>query len=368
MPVTLTSRERLERVMRGMPVDRVPVRLWGVDPLEKPGRPSWQPLHDLVNEFALDTMFGWGGNFPAQPFEVREEYRETTDPQWYEQHTTIKAPAGDLTRVYQHHRGGKPGYIKKYLIESVADAESWLSLPDGDLPDASSFPARVAQVGDRGLVLAGLGEAMYTVNDATGSELWGLWMYDERELVHAMVAKAARREMAVLTRYLEAGVGPLFGWVGPELCIPPLAGPRDFDDFVIRYDKPMIDRIHDAGGLVWIHCHGDMHPVLERFADLGVDCLNPMEPPPIGKLTLADAKRRVGTRMTLEGGVEVGAFQLEGPAAVAALVESAMAMGKPGGRYILCPSSDHAHWPELDAYIAQNYRVFVETGLRLAEY
>jgi len=368
MPVTLTSRERLERVMRGLPVDRVPIRLWGVDPLEKPARAVWQPLHDLVNDFALDTIFGWGGDFSAPSYEIREEYRDTADPQWYEQHTTIIAPAGELTRVFQHHRGGKPGYIKKCLIETTTDAERWLSLPESALPDPGSFPARVAQVGERGMVLAGLNEPMYAVNDLMGSELWGLWMYDERELVHAMVEKMAREIMAILTCYLDAGVGPLFGWVGPELCIPPLAGPRDFDDFVVRYDKPMIDRIHDAGGLVWVHCHGDMHPVLERFADLGLDCLNPMEPPPIGKLTLADAKRRVGTRMTLVGGVEVGAFELEDANTVAALVETAMAMGKPGGRYILCPSSDHSHWPEMDTHIANNYRVFVETGLRLAEY
>ncbi len=45
------------------------------------------------------------------------------------------------------------------------------------------------------------------------------------------------------------------------------------------------------------------------FADMGVDCLNPIEPPPIGRLTLADAKRRVGERMSLEGGIEVGDFE-----------------------------------------------------------
>ncbi len=254
--------------------------------------------------------------------------------------------------------------MKKHLLESVEDARRWLSMPEGRLPDTRSFAARAAKVGQRGLVMTGLGEGMYTVNDAMGSELWGLWLYDERELLHEMVAKAAQRVYATARHYIEQGVDPLFGWVGPELCIPPLASPADFDELVTRYDQPLIDMIHNAGGMVWIHCHGDMDPVLERFADMGVDCLNPLEPPPIAHLTLADAKRRVGDRMTLEGGIEVADFELEDAATVKARVEQAMAMGKPGGRYILCPSSSHAHWPDMDAHITQNYRIFVETGLR----
>jgi hypothetical protein len=366
---TLTSRERLERILRGNPVDRAPIRLWGVDPLEKAARPCWQFLPDLVNEFQLDNFFNWSPTPPPCSIEIRQQERETDDPEWYERVVTYCTPAGDLTRVILLNRAGKPGYTKKHLIESVEDARRWLSIPDDDLPGGlEAFPARVAEVGDRGMVMTGLGQAMYTVNDATGSELWGYWLYDERELIHEMVSKVSRHILKVVKHYLAAGIGPLFGWVGPELCIPPLASPVDFDEFSVCYDKPVIDLIHDAGGLVWIHCHGDMHPVLERFADLGVDCLNPIEPPPIGKLTLADAKRRVGDRMTLEGGIEVGAFELETADTVADQVEQAMAMGKPGGRLILCPSSDHSHWPDLSEHIAQNYRVFVETAVKLAPY
>jgi len=53
-----------------------------------------------------------------------------------------------------------------------------------------------------------------------------------------------RREKAILKRHLEEGAGPPFGWVGPELCIPPLASPTDFDDFVARYDRPSVEVVH----------------------------------------------------------------------------------------------------------------------------
>lgn len=368
MPITLSNRERMLRVIRGEPVDRVPIRLWGIDSPRAASRPEWQPLHDLVERYQLEMMPGWNDPHVAQNVEFVYEERDTADPEWYEYLTTIKAPAGDLQSVYVHSRVGKPGYIKKHLIESVEDARRWLSLPEPDLPNPEGFQPFADKFGDRALVMCGLSEAMYTVNDATGSELWGYWLYDERELVHEMVAKAHAHDMKVVKRLLAHGAGPVFGWVGPELCIPPLASPADFDDFCMRYDKPLCDEIHNAGGLVWVHCHGDMHPVLERFIAMGVDCLNPIEPPPIGRLTLADAKRRAAGRMTLEGGIEVGDFELCGPAEIKAKTETAMAMGKPGGRYICCPSSDHSHWPGMAPYIAENYRVFVETAIALAEY
>lgn len=382
MATVLPSSERLERVMRGQPVDRVPIRLWNVNPLMPAERTCWQPLHNLVKEFALDTIVEWRPTpVPGDPVtehfhamvrsrkvEVRLEERDTADAEWCELVYTIRTPAGDLTSVNARHRGGKPGYTVKPLIESTDDAHLWLSIPDAELVPLQRFAALVSELGDRGMLLTELSEPMYTVNDATGSELWGYWMHDERELVHEMVSKAQRATLMQLRHYLAGGVGPLFGWAGPELCIPPLASPRDFDDFCVRYDKPIVDLIHNAGGLVWVHCHGDMDPVLERFVDMGVDCLNPIEPPPVGKLTLADAKRRVGGHMTLEGGIEVGDFELKSPDVIEDTVRRVMVMGKPGGRFILCPSSDHSHWTDMSLRIAENYRRFVETAAELARY
>ena len=368
MTATLSSRERLLRVFRGESLDRVPIRLWGIDMPGPASRPEWQPLHDLVERYGLDMMPSWYDPKARSNVEIVTEERDTADPEWYEQTTTYKSPAGDLTRVFMLSRLDKPGYIKKHLIESIEDAKRWLSIPEPNLPDPSGFQPFVERLGERALVMCGLSEAMYTVNDATGSELWGYWLYDERELVHEMVAKAHAFDMKVVKHLLAHGVGPVFGWVGPELCIPPLASPTDFDDFCLRYDKPLIDEIHNAGGYAWVHCHGDMHPVLEHFVEMGVDCLNPIEPPPIGHLTLAYAKRRVAGRMTLEGGVEVGDFELCSADEIAAITTETMAQGKPGGRFILCPSSSHSHWPDMDAHIAENYRVFVETAIALAEY
>jgi uroporphyrinogen-III decarboxylase len=201
-----------------------------------------------------------------------------------------------------------------------------------------------------------------------GSELFGYWLMDERELLRAMIDRAYADIEALVKHYLARGVGDAYGWVGPELCIPPLASPRDFREFCFEYDRRICDLVHDAGKLVWVHCHGDMSPVLEDFAAMGVDCLNPIEPPPVGKLTLAEAKERVAGRMCLDGGVEDGDLLDRTPEEITRIVEETVAMGKPGGGFILCPSSAPTTVASLNERQIANYRAFVETGIRLGAY
>jgi len=260
---------------------------------------------------------------------------------------------------------------KKDYIKTEEDAEKWLSLPhkitEPDIETDSYFEL-LEKTGDRTILMVGIGEAMYAIEAMMGSETFGFFLMDHRELLHEMITRPYQNIENVVKYYLSKDVGDYYGWVGPELCIPPLASPKDFRDFCFKYDKPIIDLIHDAGKLVWVHCHGDMKPVLTDFVEMGVDCLNPIEPPPIGGLTLAEAKKVVGGRMTLDGGVQNGAFDTLEPKEMEELVEETIAMGKPGGCYIFGQTSDPATWVELSEKHIANFKVFVETAVRHADY
>ena len=88
----------------------------------------------------------------------------------------------------------------------------------------------------------------------------------------------------------------------------------------------------------------------------------------MGSLTLGEAKQRVGHRMTLEGGVQNGDFDTLTPEQLRPVVEEAIRQGKPGGGYILCPTSGPSTWPVLNERHIANHEVFVETALRMADY
>ena len=301
---------------------------------------------------------------PGGPHARVESWEEPSPHEGFrERRHVLHTPTGDLEAIDLFSPEGKPGYRTKYFLESVEDCHKWLSLPEPDYDiDPGSYWEADRRIGDRGLVMVGFPEPMYFIHDKMGSELFALMSVEQRDMLHQLIGTAYRHAEYYLHRVLEHGIRGLFGYAEPELCIPPLHSPADFDDFVTRYDLPLIDLIHDAGGLVWCHCHGNMDPVLERFADdLKVDCLNPIEPPPVG-IPLDEAKQRVGDRMSLEGNVQVGWFDTCSPDEIRDRTRQALREAMPGGGFILCPTSDHSHWPVLDGSVHAKCRAFVETA------
>ena len=90
---------------------------------------------------------------------------------------------------------------------------------------------------------------------------------------------------------------------------------------------------------MWVHSHGSVNKVLEGFVRSGVDCLEPLEPPPHGDLELANAKRRVGGRLCLEGNFECYEFDNLTADAMRERVRQTMADAKEGGGYIVACAS-----------------------------
>lgn len=370
----MTSRKRLLATFRCQPTDRMPVRLWGVNTLVDPA-PAYRPLWEQAERHRIDMINSWWapdrGYFYSTTDAVSVSHftRPSSHHGFEEAVTVVTTPAGDLTGVYLRSLEGKPGYQAKYLIDTVDAARRWLSIPTVLLaPPVDSFFEADRRLGDRGLLMADIDHPMYAINQHIGSTVFAEWSITRRGLIREMLDVMYLRIAAYVKHLLANGVGPLFGYVGPELCIPPLQSPRDFREFVADYDKRLIDLIHDAGGLVWMHCHGKVAALLEDFIAMGVDCLNPIEPPPMGDVELPAAKRQVAGRMALEGNVEVGLFQTAAAEEMAAIMERTVTEGKPGGGFILCPTSDHTHWTELDDQIMRNYEIFIETGLRLGRY
>jgi len=54
-------------------------------------------------------------------------------------------------------------------------------------------------------------------------------------------------------------------------------------------------------GLIDVHVCGNSEPILEMLADTGADAVEPLDP--LGGVSVGDAKRRIGHRAALMGGV-----------------------------------------------------------------
>jgi hypothetical protein len=317
-----------------------------------------------------DLVGGWGGG-PGKRMlcNVTREDRPSRIVDFEECVTTIHTPAGPLTRVEAFNRVGKPGYCVKHLIESTEDAKRWLSVPFAPMQgEVSGFDERVREMGDRGVITTGLPHPMYAVQDRLGPEAFAFWSIDERPLLHEMIQRELDKTLEYLRYVLERGVGPLFAYVGPEVCIPPSQSVTDFEDFVVQYDKQWIGLIHDFGGNVWCHSHGSMKAVLEGFIAAGNDVLQPLEPPPWGDIELADIKRQAAGRIALEGNLEKHEMYTSSTDEIRERVRQSILDAGEGGGFVLCPSAGLQEWPTCDDQTVANFLAYIEAGRDYGQY
>ena len=362
----MTPDERVLAALRRQQPDRVPVFLY-LNPWAKNWYnqdPSYADVLAACAEYE-DVVYDWG--FPQGLFFTAAKV-ETANRDLGGGHTetTWRTPAGPLTTVSRKDwRGG--GLVKRWITK-VADVERALYIPYvPPRPDLSPFFAERER-------LKGRAVAQVTFADPICCAGWieeetlAIWTIEERPLLKRFLDAMYQRVMDHLRYCLDKGVGPICYFNGPEYALPPLMSPRDFDEFVVEYDRELIRLIHSYPGMYTIiHSHGRVNNFLERFVAIGTDGLNVLEPPPIGDVILADAKRRVGERMCLIGNIQYDDLARGSAHEIEALVRDAIRQGGPGGGFILSPCASPYERP-LPPKASANLIHYLKMGRRYGVY
>ena len=114
-------------------------------------------------------------------------------------------------------------------------------------------------------------------------------------------------------------------------------GPERFKEFCASYFRRFVAALTAELGerrpLIYLHICGNSSGILELMADTGIDCIEPLDP--LGGVAVGDAKRRVGNRVGLMGGVNTVALARGSLAQVREDVNRCLNEGAPGGGYIL---------------------------------
>ncbi|MFW6163620.1 MAG: uroporphyrinogen decarboxylase family protein, partial [Planctomycetota bacterium] len=267
----------------------------------------YDPLRRLVLE-RCDLKWGWPSRhlLPAPPTTATTEaYDEDFDLV----RTMLPTPRGDLVHERLVGRRGQPGMTRRHWLAGRDDALKYLSIP---LPqpegDVGGLLTLEDEVGDRGIVevrapwLNPAGSAA----ELFGSETFAALSIEDRGLLLEVVEHETQKLLRVVDYLLTREAVPFFAIAGQEYVAPPLHGPRDFWDFNVAFDRRVFARIRDAGGLVHVHCHGRVGRVLDGFIEAGVNCLHPLEAPPMGDVTAAEANAVLGGTVCMEGNIQVG--------------------------------------------------------------
>ena len=288
----MTSRERILAAMRLEKPDRVPVTPFGLGHLD----PKGSVARELIRKTDPILTAGADGNAflgsAAKTTTVRDG--DTTI-------TTFHTPKGDLVRKVR--RTEITSATVEFPLKTPDDIERFLSIPFvPPKPDASAFHALKAEVGGDALVMVGIANAVCLPASWFSPEGFCLAWIEAPDLVVQLTALAAARTNAFAEALCQAGVDA-FRIIGGEYASVQL-GPKGFDHLVMAFDPELVAIMHRYNAMAYYHNHGPVMPFIDRFADLGIDALDPIEAPPWGDADLAEVKRRIGDRVCLVGNLD----------------------------------------------------------------
>jgi uroporphyrinogen-III decarboxylase len=155
-------------------------------------------------------------------------------------------------------------------------------------------------------------------------------LVDEPELVSAVLMLQAEAMILRAEALLTAGIDALY--IGDAAASASVISPKHFERFCLPAYRAFCAHFRPRGVLMYIHVCGDSRPILEMLADTGVHAVEPLDP--MGGVSVADAKARIGGRVALMGGVSTNVLARGTPAEVRAEAERVCREGGPQG-YIL---------------------------------
>ena len=181
----------------------------------------------------------------------------------------------------------------EHPIKNTADLKAFLELPDeyfSERVDIQPLLEEEQRLGDRGIVMVDTEDPLCAAATLLSMQDYTVVAFTEPRLFHQLLEKLSRqihaRTAAVASRF----PGRLWCIYGPEYASEPYLPPRLFEEYVVRYDAPMVDMIQRHGGFVRIHCHGRIRNILDHIVAMGADAIDPIEPPPQGDVQLAEVR------------------------------------------------------------------------------
>lgn len=377
----MTRRDRLMATLQGKPIDRPPVCFYEIDGMdENPSDPdpfniysdpSWLPLIQLARD-KTDRIPMRGVPFrdappnPAAPFTKNETFVRNGSRFTIQ---TITIGGRTLTRRTRRDPDVNTVWTEEHLLKDVDDVKAYLQLPVapfGGTPDVSSVLDAESRLGDTGIILIDIGDPICAAASMFDMSDYMVIALTEPDLFRRLLDRFAASIHPKTEAVAKALPGRLWRVVGPEYASPPYLPPRLFQEYVVEYDRPMVDTIQRHGGYARIHSHGRLKDILDLIVSMNPAGLDPIEPPTQGDVQLRYVRERYGKDMVLFGNIEASDIENLPPDQFAEKVRRALDEGTSGsGRgFVLMPSAC-PYGRKLSALSLRNYETMVELVNRL---
>ncbi len=231
------------------------------------------------------------------------------DPNYTTQRFNIITPGQKLSMVLQSNE--HTTWLAEHLVKEKSDIDvisKYMTYPLCDVPEIN----RAAdEFGDRGLVrghisaFEGFGQPGCWQDAAClyGTENLIMASMEDPEWVHAFLNILKERKKVYINS-LKGAKYDLLELGGGDASTTVIS-PDIFNEFVAPYDAELIEAAHQAGQRVVYHTCGGMMPILEDIAAMKPDAMETFTPPAMGgDVNLKEAKRRIGDKVCMIGGLD----------------------------------------------------------------
>ncbi len=384
----MNTRERFEAAYTGRPTDRVPICAWLGMPLlrQLTGKGPRAVLEELVNDpltmvriqegLGLDPvlvtpderrfsmhryprlLYSWPEE-ALETWRVREEVQEEDGRNFRTHRFTATTPEGPVTWSYRMGEG------QVAEVEPAVKNERDLDLCIRYLPE----PESLNQEKLKSMVDAG-GDRAFWMHCFIG--IWGeaanmrglvtiaCDLIDQPGFVEKFSEFLRDRAIRRVRHLAATGVHSILydqSWAGIGFS------PQQFRRFMYPYDKAVVEAAKEAELLVSYHNCGCGQAFIEDMADTGAHSLETLTPKTSsGDFDLAESKRRVGDRITLNGGFNERILSNGKPEEVRDEVKRCIDAAGGGGRYVLRSTG------QIMDSAPGNIQVFAEAGREYGRY
>lgn len=337
----MDSKTRLLTAWSFQEPDRVPVEL-RIYPaaMDLPGADEIKKFIDEeADNFCGVVGFDWG--FLGLNAEYKEEVIEDVPGNYKRIKRTMMTDAGEFYAITFHNyddRDPNDYHWEKRYIETLDD---FIRVADAKREvrkfDLDAYNAGCREIGGKGVPTTGVFHPLGRLVRFSNMDEVYIWLISEKKITERYLENTHSQIVESLHSLEGAQFEdpPVFGTAALEMLTPPWFGKEHFMKLVYPYDKRVNDAIHKIGGRHRAHCHGNSGGFIELFADMGIDAVEPLEPPPYGDNILSDVKKRVGKRMLLSGNVLSQLFVSISREEVKDMVRKAIDEGAPGGGFTL---------------------------------
>lgn len=216
-------------------------------------------------------------------------------------------------------------------IDNLGEARSRLQQMVAEFSDKKLERIRRARgkVPDLWVSSSAFGVCMNTYTVLRGRQQAYLDLYERPDFVHAVMDLQVEAAIEAGERLLTTGIDAIR--TGGASSSNDLISPRHFEQFCLPAERQFVNHFRHKC-LTYICIPGKSDLILEMLADTGAHMIEPLDP--LGGVSVADAKRRVGHRAALMGGVNTLTLAQGAPEQVRAECTGKCREGGPYG-YVL---------------------------------